>query len=70
MVHKLVDDAHMAFIWERNILDVALITNECLNTRQEGNLLGVQCKLDIEKVSDHINSSFLTNMLKEGFDSK
>lgn len=42
----------------------ALIALECIYTRIKGGVLGVICKLDIEKVYDHPNWDFLINTLR------
>lgn len=36
VVHKLVDSQQMTFIGRIKIIDVALITNECVDTRLKG----------------------------------
>ncbi|XP_049386856.1 uncharacterized mitochondrial protein AtMg01250-like [Solanum stenotomum] len=39
----------MAFIEGRQLMDVALIASECIDTRIRVDVPGVMCKLDIEK---------------------
>lgn len=57
-IHKLADRQQMAFINGRQIMDVILIANECAESRQRSKLLGILCKLDIQKAYDHLNEAF------------
>lgn len=46
-------------------MDAALITTECLDSRIKEENVGILCKLDKEKVFDHVNWGFLLNLLKK-----
>ena len=68
---KVVSLSQNAFVEGRQILDVALRVNEAIDSMLKRNESGVLCKLDIEKVYDHINWNFLlVVMQKIGFREK
>ena len=67
----MVSKSQNAFVEGAQILDVVLIPNEALDSRLR-NLRGVVVfKLDIEKAYDHVNWSFLLEVMhKMGFEHK
>ena len=64
VIGKVVGPYHHAFVAGRQILDVALIANECVNSCLKSNLPSVICKLNIENTYDHVSYDFLMTILK------
>ena len=52
---ELISDSQKAFMEGRQVLHVALIANEAIDTRLMSCRGGIVCKLDIDKACDHEN---------------
>lgn len=52
---KIVSPNQHVFIHGRQILDVALIATEFIDSYFKTNILGVLCKLDIERACDRVS---------------
>ena len=71
VVGKVVSSAQNAFIEGTQILDTTLIANEAIDSLLKRNESGVLCKLDIEKVYNHLNYNFLFLVMQRmGFGEK
>ncbi|XP_026428275.1 uncharacterized protein LOC113324163 [Papaver somniferum] len=72
LVHPKIISCHQsAFIKGRQILDCALLANECMNSRIKSGTPGIIVKVDFEKAFDHVSWGFLDEVLsKMGFGRK
>jgi hypothetical protein len=60
VLEKIFSKPQNTFIRERQILDLELIANKCLDSIIRSVVSGVLCKLDIEKTNHPTNWDFFT----------
>jgi hypothetical protein len=71
VMDRIISKPQNAFVKRRQILDLVLIANDCLDSRFKFRDLGVLCKLDMEEAYDHVDWNFLLYLLRRcGFGEK
>jgi hypothetical protein len=70
IVEKIISKPHNTFVKGRQILDLVLIANKCLDSHINSGEPRVLCKPDMEKAYDHINWKLLYLLRRCGFGEK
>ncbi|WMV10980.1 hypothetical protein MTR67_004365 [Solanum verrucosum] len=65
VVNKLIKKHQMTFVKASQIMDATLLVSECIDSRLEGGTPVILCKLDGQRVYDHVNWPFLRNTLSQ-----
>ena len=61
---NIISQSHNAFVEGRQILGAVLIANEAMDSTLRRKERGLICKLDIEKVYDHISWEFVLRVME------
>jgi len=64
VLENIISSLQNVFIRGRQILNLVLVANECLDSRMRLGVPVVSCKLDLEKAYNHVNWEFLLYFLK------
>lgn len=68
---EVIRECQHAFVGDRQILDTVMAANETVDDLMAAKRDGLVCKLDMEKVYDHVNWNFVDYMLSRwGFGVK
>jgi hypothetical protein len=71
IMEKIISKPHNAFVKGSRILDLVLISSECLDSHFKSDDPRLLCKLDIAKAFNHVNWNFLLYMMRRcGFREK
>ena len=65
VIGKVMGPSQHAFVPRCQILDAALIANECIDSYIRSGISGILHKLDIEKIYDNVSWSFFWLSLKK-----